>query len=853
MKITKLRVNHIKNPVGYDFSKLHFGWNVIEAEGSYTKYAIIRIYEIDNYSSDEKEFFSKEVSNSETAGCCDVNLSLKPYTKYAWYVEITSDKLEICTSDKAFFETAKINETWTGKWIVADTQEQSVNFLKEFSTSEKKSNDSISRATLYICGFGLYEAYINGEKVSNEYLMPGYHSYDLVNEYQTYDVTQNLVIGSNHICIYLGNGWYKGRFVFEGGQENIYGDNLKTIAELHIWYKNGMHEVISTDDSWICETTEILSNNIYDGENQDYRNAGNIITTKKVEDRHELLAERSSMPLVEIERIKPREVITTPKGETVLDFGETITGWVTFQNNECKDQKVILQYGEWMIDGNFYKDNLRTAKAEFSYVSDGMNQWVRPEFTFFGFRYVKLTGFRKVNKDDFIAVRLRSACEKNGDISTGNDMINRLIANAYASQQCNFLDIPTDCPQRDERMGWTGDIALFADTACFNMDSAGFLSHYMKQLRLEQVKKNGQVPMFVPVPKIDISDKKLNPFFVVPAVAVWGDAGVIIPWTLYEHYHDKGLLEDHYPAMKDWVNYEKSRAMDNPIPYLWQNDMQLADWLALDSTDSAGLFGATDAGLVASAFYYHSTELLVKAARELGYKTDEEQFQMDADMIKEAFQRTFFDRRGNLTVKETQTSYALTLEYGLYPEKYQSTAVTRLDRMIEESNGHLQTGFVGTAMLCPALSNNGYHERACELLLNEKYPGWLYEVKLGGVTIWERWNSVNPDGTMNADGMNSLNHYAYGSIIGWVYRTLLGFNPCTEQKNTMLISPHYCRELHFINGKYQAPWGIYEMEWQERPDGIVEGKLLVPFDGQAILKIGKETKKLSAGTYEFTI
>lgn len=843
MKITNLKVNHLTNPVGYRFEHLHFTWNVTETNAKQGIMGKLRIWKADE--------MIEEFDLSPWAWFLDAKLCLEPFTRYEWTVEIEADNGERATSEKAFFETGRQDSKWEAQWLIADATATSVYFKKLFQLE-----NTVSSARLYICGLGLYEVYVNREMLGEERLLPGYHSYDLVTEYQTMDVTELLQKSGDEaeLVVMLGNGWYKGRFVFDGGFENIYGKNLKLIAELHIQYANGQKEIVCTDDSWNCFTSEIDNNNIYDGEVNDYRLRGNeVLYTLESVAREYMLVERTTMPIKEVEVLSPKRIIVTPQGDTVLDFGEMITGWVRFLCKEKQDVRIRLQYGEWLVHGNFYRENLRTAKAEYIYVSEGVQKWIRPHFTYYGFRYVKVEGISDVRLEDFKAARIRSACDVNGRIITGNEKVNRLIANAYASQQCNFLDIPTDCPQRDERMGWTGDIAVFADTACFQMESAGFLNHYMQMLKKEQKACGGKVPFTVPWPKPNSKENAAvdkNPFMRAVTACGWGDAATLVPWTLYEHYQDINLLREYYPIMKDWIAYEKGRAVNNTIPYLWQQDLQLGDWLALDSQDPNGLFGLTDSGFIASAYFYFSCELTKRVALVLEYEDDAKEIAADMEKIKAAFWAYFLDEKGNLTIPETQTAYAMLLSFGLCPKEYETKVIDGLKRLVEKNKGHLSTGFLGTPLLCPTLSKYGEHELACELLLNEEYPGWLYEVNLGAVTIWERWNSINPDGTLSSTGMNSLNHYAYGSIVSWIYRYICGFQPYLDEENTIVIQPGYCKNLGYVSSEYFAPWGKYEVEWNSNAVGEMSVEVSVPFNGKAILKFNGKKEILGAGRYK---
>ncbi|HHX61643.1 MAG TPA: family 78 glycoside hydrolase catalytic domain, partial [Epulopiscium sp.] len=575
MKITSLKTNHIKNPIGYQLDTIYLSWIVKNAGGKFCKE--LRIVVSDNLKFEEKHivYDSGKLYNFKYNGL-EVSFSLKPRTRYYWKVYMLADNGGKAVSDIAYFETGKYKEKWDASWItVANTEVAMPCIYKNFNVKKE-----IKQARMHIYGLGLYEAYLNEEMVCDEYLLPGYHSYDLVQEYQTFDITPYINQGKNEIKIILGNGWYKGRFVFEGGYENLYGDKVLLIAEIYIDYMDGSVDKIITDNTWESKETHITENNIYDGETIDKTRQLNQLTVLEVEESYDKLIERINLPIKKVEQFKPVRLIETPKGEKVLDFGEMITGWVELLCNEAKGHKVSLYYGEIMQKGNFYNENLRTAKAEFHYITDGIPRVARPHFTYYSFRYVKVDGVENINLDDFTAYRLMSDLDVTGNITTSNPLVNQLFDNTMRSQKCNFLDIPTDCPQRDERLGWTGDVTIFASTSCFNMNTPAFYDYYLTNLRKEQELLDGAVPFFVPFPKPE-HHHGINPFLVSAGVSLWGDVACVLPWTLYEHYRDMTMLRKHYPIMKSWVTYVEKRASHNNNPYLWQNDDQLGDWLAL--------------------------------------------------------------------------------------------------------------------------------------------------------------------------------------------------------------------------------------------------------------------------------
>ena len=887
MKISGMKVNHRVNPMGYDFPYLHFDWMTEDTAGKEAASVRLVIQEQAPDGGLTAVYDSGRVQ-PDLSGGLDADYVPSAGKRYVWQVEVISDRGDSAVSAPQWFETGKPSAgefltaaegkapapaeghpgtdcgVWAADWLKADPAAESVRFAKTL-TIEK----DVARARLYLCGLGLYEAYVDGGKMGDEYLMPGYHSYDLMQEYQTLDVTGALTVGQHELSVILGNGWYKGRFVFEGGFENLYGDQLKLIAELQLIYADGSREVIGTDASWSAQTGKIGGNSIYDGEVQDYRLAGAPVSFAVDSSGKELLQARTGMPIRDVEQIAPTRILHTPAGETVLDFGQMITGWVSFFCRQQKDAGVRLQYGELLQQENFYRDNLRTAKAEFVYISDGTERWVRPHFTYYGFRYVKLEGFAQVRAEDFQAVRLLSEIYPAGELAAGDgslpdaeapasgtpaEKVNRLIANVRASQKGNFLSVPTDCPQRDERMGWTGDIAVFADTACLNTDCTDFLSHYVEMLGREQELLNGCVPLFVPRPKVDGAQPGMDYMLQMASapMCVWGDAAVILPWRLYEHRRDRNLLARQYPVMKAWVDCVKRRVDENPKPHLWQNDLQLGDWLALDSGEETS-FGLTDSGYLATACYAYCLSLTRKAADVIGRRKEAEALAREENAVREAFREEFMNADGTVTITPTQTAYALLLSFQLFRPGQEGKALDCLEALVQAKGGHLDTGFLGTAWLCQALSEYGGHETACEIFLQEDYPGWLHEVNLGAVTTWERWNSLDENGEVSSTGMNSMNHYAYGSIAAWMYRYLCGFVPCTDVPGTVKIRPLICPTLGQMRGSYQAPWGVYSSAWRMISDTEAEYTVTVPFGGKACLILpGQEAELLPAGTYTRT-
>lgn len=839
MYISRLRVNHKKNPLGFNLAKIHLSWEVKAVCG---KWAVETRIIVSESSNMEKLVYDSGVQENYHENQMLVSFDLKPRTRYYWQVEVKDDKGDCAKSNPAWFETGKLQESWTAKWIGTEENEKRMPLLyKEFELKEKPES-----VRWHVCGLGLYEAYVNEKKAGREFLMPGYHCYDSFLEYQTLDVTELLSQGKNKIAVLLGEGWYKGRFGFDGDYRNLYGNQKKCIGELHIRYANGQEECIVTDSSWKAEESSICENGIYDGEHIDETLEHKMLSVEEIEETRPLV-ERFNPRIHKVEEFQPVSVKQEDEA-LLLDFGETVTGWVEITGAFETGQKVMMQYGEVLQKGRFYRDNLRTAKAEFTYVSKGKGETIRPHFTYYGFRYVKIKGLNPEKEYKFIAYRIMSDIERTGWVATDHDKVNHLLENTLRSQKCNFLDIPTDCPQRDERMGWTGDAGIFASTACFHMDSGSFFHHYMKNMQAEQEKCNGAIPFFVPRPKVK-KEEHTNPFYLDSGAAVWGDAATLIPWRLYQFYGDKAMLEEQYPVMKAWVDYEYERTKENEIPYLWQNDRQLGDWLALDNGNINNPIGKTDRGFIASVYHYWSTKMVKEAAESLGLEESKVYAEREKEIRNAILNYYFPDKK--FCLEYTQTACALLLYLKLYPEGEREVITAKLAELLKKNNGHLNTGFVGTPILCMALSENGQNQLAYDLLLNEDYPGWLHEVNLGATTVWERWNSLEEDGSISGTGMNSLNHYAYGSIAEWIYRYMCGLNPSIGEAVKMTIYPMPDQRLKKAEGSWRSVFGKYVCAWNWKSEQEVVCNIEVPFNANArfILPDGTE-EILDCGKYE---
>ncbi len=695
----------------------------------------------------------------------------------------------------------------------------------------------VKAARLHISALGVFEAKINGVRVGEDYMTPGWTSYYKRLQYFTYDVT-DMLDKECEIVVGVGNGWYSSRGGFIHTKDGMYGKFPALIAALEIEYKNGEKETVITDESWLVARSECLFSGIYDGEIYD-------ATVVPVYENHAEIYDYDKAVLIplegectrEIERVAVKEIVTTPKGETVLDFGQEITGTVEFRLNARGGETVRVLHGEVLDkDGNFYNANYRTARSEIVYTAKAGEQKYKAIYTFFGFRYVKLENWCcEVKKEDFSGIVLHSAMKRTGYFSSGHAKLNRLYSNIIWGQRDNFLDVPTDCPQRDERLGWTGDAEVFARTASINFDTEKFYTKWLRDMMAEQC-ENGAVGRVIP----DVLRDEPN-----QCSAAWGDAACVIPWEVYCAFGNKKLLREHIPLMKRWVGYQYG---DGKARYLWLGGKHFGDWLGLDAP--AGSYkGSTNQDLIASAYFYLSTSLLVKALDELGMKSDK--YKNIKERIRKAYQKEFI-KRGRLT-SDTQTAHVVTLHFGLVDDKpeLKERLGKRLVELIEANGDRLQTGFVGTPYLLDTLTEIGRVDKAYTLLLQEKFPSWLFSVNMGATTIWEHWDSVNEKGEMWSTDMNSFNHYAYGSVASWIYGTVMGIKPTSPAYKTFDLSPIPCKKLGHAecsietrNGVIRSAWAYGENEIRytfEIPQGTVAHLSLL--DGTDM--------ELSGGLYTF--
>ena len=725
--------------------------------------------------------------------------------RYYWQVRVWDEKgVASAWSRPAYWEMGLLAPgDWRARWIGPGYEEDSVHRPSPLLRRQFMVKNRPVLATLYITAHGLYEARLNGQRVSEARLSPGYTDYDHRLAYQAYDVTGLLRKGGNTAVVILGDGWYRGVFG-PWNNANNYGHDASLLFQLVIHYRDGSADTVLSDGSWTSSTGGIRYADLYNGEIYDARQEPAGWTQNDFDDRGwtpvavrdyptaNLVA--SEAPSVEPGvPFAPLRIFTAPNGERIIDFGQNLAGWVRCRLGGEAGDTIKLTHAEVLdSSGNFYTGNLREARAQDVYILDGKGpQTFEPHFTFHGFRYVRVEGLTgDIRPEDFQSVSLSSALPVTGDFHCSDSLINRLQQNIVWSQRSNFLDIPTDCPQRSERLGWTGDAEIFAPTAAFNERVDNFFDKWLQDLQLDQG-PDGGVPNVVP----NIVGRTLlrRP----GGVAGWSDAAVIIPWTLFETYNDTAKLAASYPSMQAWVGYIHSHSPGA----LWTAG-GYGDWLAPETP--------TDLPYISQCFYYYSTSLLARAAGVLGRPEDSSRYSRLSDTVRRAFLREYItpDARA---ISNTQAAYVLALYVGILPDSLTEKAMQRLVALIHANADHLGTGFLGTPDLCPVLSR--YHEDslAYTILLQRTLPSWLYPVTMGATTIWEKWNGLLPDGSIT---VGSFNHYAYGAIGHWLYSEVAGIQPGSPGYQTIIIHPHPDARLGTAKASYQSDYGLIRSAWK---------------------------------------
>lgn len=836
--VTDLRCEYKRNPLGIGEREPRLSWKLKSSERGARQTAYQVQVSTDNDFQSALTWDTGKTASDQSVHIPYEGDLVQPRTRYYYRVKAWNAHDEASDwSETAYWETGIDRSEWTAQWITAKlpTADGTLEPCHQLRTAFSLKGPVVS-ARLYATALGLYRVYVNGQPADDTLFAPGWTSYKHRLQVQTYDVTNLLSEGANAIGIMLGNGWFKGNLGWVD-ERNLYGENRAALAQLHVRYADGSEDVLGTDDAWKASAGPLLMSEIYHGETYDarretagwlgagYDDAGwapvDILDYTKA-----ILVAQENDPTRAIQEIRPVSRFTTPAGDLVLDMGQNMVGWVRFTVDVPAGTTVQLNHAEVLDkEGNFYIGNLRKAKQTITYISRGDGPATyEPYFSFQGFRYVRVIGVPAEQLDgNFVGVVIHTDMEPTSRFRTSNELLNKLQSNIVWGQKGNFLDIPTDCPQRDERLGWTGDAQVFVRTAAFNMNVAPFFTKWLKDLAAEQL-PDGGVPFVIPhVLKPDSHSS-----------AAWGDAAVICPWTIYECYGDTRILENQYESMQKWIGYMRSQG-DNE--YLWNTGFHFGDWVALDAKEGSYI-GATPRDLIATAFYAYSTQLLAKTARVLNKAEDAAGYEELYERIVEAFRREFVTPNGRVA-SPTQTAYALALAFDLLEERHRPRAASILAEYIRENKGRLTTGFVGTPYLCHALSRYGYTEQAYGLVLQQEYPSWLYSVLQGATTIWEHWDGIKPDGTFWSDDMNSFNHYAYGSIGDWLYQVAAGIETDPERPGykKIRIAPTLTSSLTLVEAAHDSMYGEIASGWETLPDGRIVVAVTIPANTEAVVTL----------------
>ena len=832
ISLKNLRIEYKTNPIGIDILQPRFSWEIVTAARNFMQTGYqIRTAETKEDLSEGKNLLwdSGKILSGKSNQIVYEGPGLNSGQRIYWQVKIWgNDGNETSWSSAAFWEMGLLNVAdWNAKWIEADIKEDTNSyepcpmFRKEFEI-----NKQIKSARAYVTSHGIYEFHINGKKVGDQLFTPGWTSYNKRLQYQTYDVTTELKKGRNALGVMIADGWYRNFRGFDRRQL-FYGDKLAPLLQINIEYLDGTKENIISDASWKSSTGPIIMSSIYDGETYDarlekegwdkpgYNDKDWNKTIERDFNKDVLIAPQG--PAVRVtEIIKPVREFKAPNGNLIVDMGQNMVGFLQFKLKGDAGTKITLKHAEVLDQkGNLYTENLRTAKQklEYTFKGDGVETY-EPHFSFQGFRYVEITDYSgEISLNDIAGKIIHSDMTQTGNFECSDAMVNQLQHNIQWGLKGNFLDVPTDCPQRDERMGWTGDAQVFAPTACFNVDAASFYTKWMKDFIADQ-KKDGAVPWVIP----DIFDPKGGEGNSQRSAATgWADADIIIPWTIYQNYGDIRILEVQYNSMKKWIDYIRAQAGDS---YLWTNGKHFGDWLAFATTQSDYPGATTDKDLIATAYFYYSTSILQKTAELLGKKEDAADFKELMKNIKAAFQKEYITSNGRIA-SNTQTAYILALTFNLYPDNLRANAAKRLAEDVQNF-GHITTGFLGTPLICEVLSDNGYTNLAYMLLFRKQYPSWLYPITMGATTIWERWDGIKPDGSFQNKDMNSFNHYAYGAVGKWLYSYVAGIKIDPEEPGykNIIIAPCITDSLTFAKAEYYSIYGNVLSGWKVKSNII---------------------------------
>jgi alpha-L-rhamnosidase len=819
MAIANLRSEYAVNPLGIDVLQPRLSWvlNSPARETHQTAYQVVVSSSLDGLNANRADLWdSGKVVSDQSIQVVYAGHPLVSRQQCFWKVRVwDQDGAETAFSAPASWEMGLNQSTdWKAQWIAYPpeaTNQTNVPpaYLRKAATLWKP----IKQARLYSTALGLYEFHVNGHRVGRDIFTPGWTEYKKRVQYQTYDITSLLQHGANAFGMILADGWYSGYVGLTG--RNVYGKQPQGLCQIEIHYTDGTVETIVSDASWKASTGPLLQGDLLMGETYDARLEipgwdkvtcmdsswkSVLVNTPTV-----ALVASCDAPVRATQELKPISVAEPSVGHFVFDLGQNMVGWVRLKTQGLRGSQVTLRFAEILNpDGTLYTTNLRGAKATDHYfLKGGGPETYEPRFTFHGFRYVELTGFPGVPTADAITgVVIHSDTPPSGHFACSDPLLNRLQSNINWGQRGNFVSIPTDCPQRDERLGWMGDAQIFVGTATFNMDVASFFTKWMVDVDDAQ--------------KPDGAFTDVSPYVAVGAgVAAWGDAGVICPWVIYQRYGDTRILEHSYASGAKWIEYLKSQSKD-----LLRPAEGYGDWLSIQAD--------TPKDVLATAYFAESTSIMGKMAVVLGKTEDAKKYETLFGEIKDAFNKAYVSPDGRIK-GNTQTCYVLALDFDLLPQDKRAAAAKYLVEDIGVKKGHLSTGFVGVGHLMPTLTQAGYLGVAYKLLNNDTFPSWLYSVRQGATTIWERWDGWTREKGFQDPGMNSFNHYSLGSVGDWMYSTIagIGVDPTMAAYKRIIIRPQPGGGISSAHGDYMSMHGLITSDWKVA-NGVFMLDLTIP-------------------------
>lgn len=745
--------------------------------------------------------------------------------------------------------------TWRARMIAADHEFDGAPLLRrEFELAT--GHGAVAAATLTVTALGVVEAWLNGRPVAGDLLTPGWTSYEWRVRTSRYDVAA-LLDDRSVLGLALGNGWYRGRLGWSG-RSGVYGDELGGFAELVVTYADGFEQIVVTDESWSAGPSAVLANDLYDGQTIDARrdrtawlrpgfDAAGWVGVHALAFDTELLQPDTAPPIRRLAEFAPERIWTSPSGRTLVDFGQNLVGFVRLRVQGPAGTEVQVRHAEVLEHDELGTRPLRSALAADHFILSGDLDEFEPTFTFHGFRYAEITGWPgELTRDALTAVVVGSDLERIGTFRSSDPTLNRFHENVVWGMRGNFVGIPTDCPQRDERLGWTGDIAAFAPTAAFLFDTETFLREWLVDVALEQSHADGVIPFVVPDPL-----KYLNlPAEVAEsdATAVWGDAGVWVPWTLYRAYGDTAVLAAQFDSMVAHVRRVRSRLSPSG---LWDTGFQFGDWLDPDAPADDPIRAKADVGVVATVCAYRSARLTADAAEVLGRVEEQEEFSRLADELRASFTAAYVD--GGRILSDCTTVYSLAIAFDILDPADRAAGGARLAELVAESGYRISTGFAGTPFICDALEATGHLDDAYRLLLQREVPSWLYPVTMGATTVWERWDSMLPDGSINPGQMTSFNHYALGAVADWMHRVVGGIAPLAPGYAEVLIAPRPGGGLTEAETTLQTRHGRIAVSWSLTGDRLhVEAE--VPSGVRATVRLpGQADVTLDGGRFDQSV